>query len=158
EQARARGVTGYHVLVAGAHDVDVELLGARPMHLVARAGPEVTEQWLEGAKVPMHLVTREDRIEVERDGVPVPVATRRDRPGLAGSPLTPDESETLALVAAVDVDLAVQGSSIVFGGRRYEQCTLACIHASSCSQQLARELAACARAVTICGACLDAEP
>src|SRR5205814_10059880 len=52
---------------------------------------------------------------------------------VARAPTTPGEASKLSLLMAVDLDLAVQGSSMVFAGQLYAHCSLECSQAARCA-------------------------
>jgi len=63
----------------------------------------------------------------------------------------------LRTIAAIDVDLAVQGSSLVYGGRVHTSCTLECMRAAECAPRAATA-PACIESIDLCGGCMVQAP
>jgi len=142
--ARAHGVVGMTVVVDRPDALEVVVdttAGPRALHIHASAG--ATEQRLDGFA-----------LRTERDAIAIAGNRVATRDGTwTASPLAPGDADALARVLAVDIALAVQGSSLVFDGDDYAACTARCIRAEAC-----RDLARCADDIVVCGACLVREP
>ncbi|MBS2012688.1 MAG: hypothetical protein JST00_07375 [Deltaproteobacteria bacterium] len=79
--------------------------------------------------------------------------TKGGRFELRGAANDVDARLALRAFMAVDVDMAVQGSSLVRGGRAHASCTSECLRAYSCAGR-ERADAACEASVAVCGACM----
>jgi hypothetical protein len=155
DAARARGVDAYDVLEATAHDIDARLLGKVPLHLHVHSADGETVQQLDGP-APFVLSTSRERVEVETSGHPRIVAEKVGDVWRAPEGVDAATQRAIGLVLSVDVDLAVQGSSLVFGGSTFARCTETCDRASRCAEHF--DAARCAQDTTLCGACLEQEP
>jgi hypothetical protein len=153
-EAQQHGVTSYSVTHADARSLDVGLLGDRPARLAIRVEDLTTSQRLDrDASPPFILRTSPSRVAVSTGAREVLVMERVGSSWIDRQPLTGAERELVARLLAVDIDLAVQGSSMVFRGARYVGCTQACVAAARCA-----ELTVCAESVVTCAGCLAQEP
>jgi hypothetical protein len=75
---------------------------------------------------------------------------------VAGTVPTATWSADVALLLAVDIDMAVQGTSLVANGSEYVACTIECTSAAQCVPQW--DAPVCAPHVVTCSACLEQEP
>jgi hypothetical protein len=156
--ARGHGVEGYQVLAADAHHLDVRWLGRTAGHLRVEVQGGSATQRLEAPEEAFTLFTSRDRIAMDLDGTRRVLAERtgdgwveRERPARGAS-----SDRWLPTLLAVDIDLAVQGTSMIFEGKVYAPCTGECIKAERCVRE--SPLPRCAAGVTTCGACLEQEP
>jgi hypothetical protein len=158
--ARSHGILGFEVVAEGprALDVRIDPLDGPAARLRMGAGASSTEQTITGFGAPFVVRTRRDQLALGRPGAERIVA-RRDRAGDAwsGGALDAGDAEALARVLALDVALAVQGTSLVFGGAVYASCTARCSRAERCVRP-GRSAAACADDVVVCAACLERAP
>jgi hypothetical protein len=155
--ARALGVRGYDVLGADERALDLRVLSDPPRMLAIRVASGETAQRLDG---PDGMVLRTSRTRIsaatEASGTPLFAAERIDEAWTIGEKPEAPAARALRLVLSVDVDMAVQGSGIVFGGAELVQCTVECHRASECAANLAES--GCPGHVVRCGACLEREP
>lgn len=153
--ARAHGYARYETLDADAHHVDAVVSGAWLARVHVDADGEVTTERLEEAGRVTVLHATADALDLTVDGATHALARRRGDFWTTQA-LNPAARVPLASLLALDVDLAVQGSSIIWRGGAYVQCTLGCARAAAC---VARDLdAACARLSDDCAGCLEAAP
>jgi hypothetical protein len=153
-EARRRGVDTYLVRRAGAHDLDVELAGAVRGRLVAHVVAGAAAQQIEREGMdPFTLRTSSELVEAEDAGGTFPVARFANGRWMQSTPAPRGISTSMQLLMAIDIDLAVQGASMVFGGKLYARCTLECWTAARCPA-----LDQCAGHIVICAACLEQEP
>lgn len=158
DAARSRGIGRFEVVAEAPGVLDVRLEGpAVAGRLRVRAGATETEQRIEGFGEPFVVRTRRDSLAVGRPGAERIIA-RRGRGSWDGAPLDAADADALARVLAIDVSVAVQGSSLVFGGTGYVSCTVRCTRAETCVRRMSRQLAGCADDIVVCGACLEREP
>jgi hypothetical protein len=156
--ARSLGVTGYRVLHDDPADLDVELVGERSGRLHAHGTPDRVEQRLDGApQGPVEMAASAQEVSLRTDGAIMTVALRSGGRWRRGAGLTAAQTSALRMLMAVDVDLAVQGSSLILGGADYVQCTFACSAASSCTPAWNEQGEACARSVADCSSCMAAQ-
>jgi hypothetical protein len=157
DAARAQGVDAYDVLRATEQDIDARLLGRAAAHLLVHCADGVTVQRLDG-RAPFELSTSPGRIEIGTGGAFRVVAEKDGDRWLSRGPLDADADarRSMRLLFAVDVDLAVQGSSIVLGGTAFARCTEECDRAQLCAETF--EAASCAQHAVLCGGCLEQEP
>jgi hypothetical protein len=158
DAAHRRGIAAYEIRHADAHEVDVALRGATPgqLHSLSRAGVTVQELETPGGSVTVtsSLERVEARISTARGVERWTLGEKRGADWIVPAARPP--SSTLGLVAtvfAVDVDMAVQGSCVVEGGRAHVACTLECTRAATCADQ--DPSPRCAQAMAGCGACMD---
>jgi hypothetical protein len=165
--AHAVGVTDYRVLASGPATLDVVLLGTRTGRLRCLGSAVEVDQRIEGGtESGLDLLASADRLTLRRGDVQTVVAARARGRWHAGTKLAPDEASALRLFMAIDLDLGVQGSSVIFAGEDYVQCTFACTLATSCVSRLnddPRDATttndtqdeSCARAVASCAGCMS---
>jgi hypothetical protein len=154
--ARAHGVSMFQVLRADAQNLDVVLEG-RAGRLEVRTAGGVSTQRLEISEAaPLILRTSWERVEVEIGEANQVLAERSGAVWMGRQPLAEGAQPLVALLLAMDIDLAVQGTSMAFQGRRYAWCTPACVSAERCAR--AGQLGTCGDQVATCGACLEQEP
>ena len=158
--ARSSGILGFEVISEAPGSLDVRLDGppggGRLRVRTAPAQPGETEQQIEGFGAPFIVRTRRESLVLGRAGAERIVA-RRERGAWIGDSLDAGDSAALARVVALDEELAVQGSSLVFGGAAYVQCTVRCLRAEACVRTTANA-ARCADDVVVCAACLERAP
>jgi hypothetical protein len=150
--AHDAGVESY-AIARDEHDVvDVELRGTSSGHLTARAaGGTVTETFTHDTTT---FVLVADGKSLRLGGNAV--AVREASGWKSAATLSPDEQRELELFAAVDQDLAVQGTS--FARDEYVPCSLACSDAIACLPRGERLEGDCARSFDWCVACLEVAP
>ncbi len=158
DAARRRGVAEYEVRHADAHRVDVALRGSVAGQLRSISRDGVTVQELEVARGSVTITSSLERVEVEvADAGGAQRWTLGEKRGDEWRvPAARPAASALGLAAtvfAVDVDMAVQGSCVVGGGRVHVACTLECTRAASCAEQ--DPSPRCAQAMAGCGACMD---
>jgi hypothetical protein len=147
--ARDVGVDSYAIARDERNAIDVELRGASSGHLTAQAVAGTVKE----------TVTRDaHEITLVADGTSLRLGDKtiasRDADGWKfTTTLSPAEQGELALFAAVDQDLAVQGTSFARG--EYVPCSLACYDAIACLPKSARLDGECARSFDRCVACLE---
>lgn len=155
--AQARGVAAFQVLRAGPRHLDLLLEGELAGHLEVRAANGNATQRLEvGGAPPLVLRTSWERVTVEFVESTQVLAERTGTVWIAREPLAAAAGALVTLLLALDIDLAVQGTSMTFNGRRYAWCTPMCATAERCARGGRAE--ACGDAVATCGACLEQEP
>ena len=154
KEASALGVQGYRVLRADAHNLELHLLGTRQARLQVEVRGGNALQRLQTVDGAFTLWTSLDRITVEQQAAPFLAAERVDDGWIERAPIPPAAWPSLELLMAVDIDLAVQGTSMIFEGKQYAWCTLQCSNAARCGPDL--EL--CAESIVTRGACLEQEP
>jgi hypothetical protein len=154
---RAEGVAELAVLADAPRALDVRFIGpAGVAHLEVRAAAAEVAQRLDGFGAALAVRTARDRITVDQGGA-APLIARREAAGWAPAPLGPATAAALARLLVLDRTLAVQGSSLVFGGDAYVACTVRCSQAAACTRR-AGDLARCADDLVVCAACLVREP
>jgi hypothetical protein len=154
--ARGAGVSAYRVLRDELHALDVEVLGDHPARLESRGtASSVTERLFVSSpsveKVALEVTV--DRLELRAGGQRVIVAERDGERWQASGTLGADDQATLAMLMAVDVDLAAQGTALVLGGTVYPSCTFECLQAAACAPRWDLRSSSCARPVAMCVAC-----
>jgi hypothetical protein len=154
--AQELGFTAYDINKATRDELDVTLLGRSPAHLFATVTEREAIQRLQRRDDVFSLRTSADRMAVEQGGVPRLLAERLGDRWLERAPLDAADREKLGAILAADIDLAVQGTSMVFGGRRYVWCTLECVNSAACLRR--GSAGPCAAGITTCAACLAQEP
>jgi hypothetical protein len=158
-EAARLGVQGYRVLRADAQFVDVRLVGPRGGRLTIHALPSHVEQRLvRDDGTTLGLVTDAQTIRVDV-GTQSWVVARREGARWApveGTVPTATWSTDMTLVLAVDIDMAVQGTSLVASGSEYVACTIECTSAAECIPHW--DASECAPHVMTCSACLEQEP
>lgn len=156
DAARSRGVHRFEVVTEAPGVLDVRLEGpAVAGRLRVHADATETEQRIEGFGEPFVVRTRRDSLAVGRPGAERIIA-HRGRGSWDGAPLDAADADALARVLAIDVSVAVQGSSLVFGGTGYVSCTVRCTRAETCVRRMSQP-AGCADDIVVCGACLERE-
>ena len=155
DEARARGVEGYDVVSASAHDLDVQLRSATPARLRIHTAEGETVQRLDGP-IAFALATSQSHLRLEVGGRPRLVAEKSGEAWLARDAIDPLAARAIELVLAIDIDLAAQGSSLVFGGSVLARCSETCEKATRCAGHF--EADRCAPSIVLCGACLEQEP
>jgi hypothetical protein len=156
EAAVRSGITQYALHRVEAHHLGVGLMGILSGDLTVDVfGGAATQHLALADRPPFDLETSKERVGVT-DG------TRRflmSKNGSAWTMAGPSESidrSIMQLLMAVDVDLGVQGATMVFDGSLYAPCTVDCMFAEKCVG--AARLATCASDVVTCAACLEQEP
>jgi hypothetical protein len=156
-EARAQRVDSYLFHQATAHDLDLAFIGPKEgrlkVHVMGGSAVQELERTPEGRTV---LRTSARRIELEDGEGARLLAEAADGRWVARAPVSPAAAASLAFLVAVDLDLAVQGASMVFEGKLYARCTLECATGVVCLRRSAFE--ECAEHVAVCGACLEQEP
>lgn len=155
--AQARGVAAFQVLRAGPRHLDLLLEGegAGGLEVRVAGGNSIQRLELRGTP-PLVLRTSWDRVQVEMAGSTQVLAERSGAVWVARERLAPAAQPLVTLLLALDIDLAVQGTSMAFQGRHYAWCTRMCAAAERCARQ--GRLETCGDAVATCGACLEQEP
>jgi hypothetical protein len=150
--AEALGITEYRVLRDEHTALDTELRGTHPGRLTARAESGVISETYVGT---------DGRFTVTNDGKSLrlddQVLARRDGSGWHSATRAIERSPELRLLAAVDEDLAVQGSSIIYGNE-YVPCTLECDKAVRGLVPATPFDDRCASGLANCVACIEAVP
>jgi hypothetical protein len=154
--ARRQGIEGYQILKDRPTELDLNLSGRPAAKLAVRILGGVTTQSIEREGGRFGLRTSFDRVEVEENGRYRVAAERMVGGWKVHEGLGRVSTDWLAFLLAIDVDLAVQGTSMVFQGRRYAWCTLECERAAGCARQ--GTPLNCLEQLVTCGACLEQEP
>jgi hypothetical protein len=153
--ARMQGIQAYDIVEASAHDLDVRIVGNPSGRLRVHSQGGATTQELDGAER-FGLSTSRTRVAVRIGAVERTIAEQDDMGWHPIGPVNADAQRALGILLAIDVDLAVQGSSLVFGGTTFASCTDECDRATVCAA--AFNASRCAPSVSVCGACLEQEP
>jgi hypothetical protein len=158
--AAAEGVSGYRPVHVGKNDLEVQLIGTPGGRFMVRASAERVAQSVELASgAAIDVRTSAALIAVVREGNEVLLAHHDGARWVDDAPLAPREDTAWRTLAAVDVDMAMQGTSVTSGGTRYVSCTAQCIAAAECVRRSeSAAVARCAFSFTTCSACLEVEP
>jgi hypothetical protein len=151
------GIFAYDIIHADRKTLDVRLEGQTTGRLRVEVRGEVVTQRLEAAgRPPFVLQTSPDQLET-REAATARVLARKaaGRWGIVDAPSAAD-TFTIAQILAADVDLAVQGASMIWDGGQYAFCTWECVKAGECIRK--DSLEECAPRVVTCAACLEQEP
>jgi hypothetical protein len=154
--AQELGFTAYEINKATADELDVTLVGRSPARLLATITQAESIQRLQRSGEVFALRTSADRMQVEQGGRSRLLAERLGDRWFERAALDVAGRQNLGVILAADIDLAVQGTSMVFGGQRYVWCTLECVNSAACLRRGAEGL--CAAGITTCAACLGQEP
>lgn len=155
--AHSHGVVAFEVVVANATHLDLVLEGSRAGHLkVETIGGSSTQRLALAGAMPIVLRTSWERVELEANGENRLLAERVGAKWTIRQPVPREALPVGSLLLALDIDLAVQGTSMIFRGRRYAFCTPACVAAERCIGVGTLD-PLCAESIATCGACLEQE-
>ncbi len=153
--ARSRGIESYDVILCDRDDVNAIVHGLDVARLTVHAVRGEAKQVLESAGTALVLRTGPNRIEVQGESSSI-VLERLSGAWLARDSMDAKTTALLATLLAIDVDMAVQGTSLVGNAQAYVPCTLRCESASACV--IRGNLPSCAESIVTCGECLEQEP
>jgi hypothetical protein len=155
--AHEMGIFAYDIIHADPRNVDVLLDGRTSGRLrVEVRSAVVTQRFEEPDRPSFILQTSPNEIEARVAATTRVLAKKAASGWKIVAPPAAADTLKIATILAADVDLAVQGASMIWDGGQYAFCTWECVKAGACARKDSFEQ--CAAHVVICAACLEQEP